>query len=60
MKRFGMLLGLLIAVLAAPAVSAQPLPCADAYAASAEELISSIRVAEMPDGTATECASDAR
>jgi hypothetical protein len=39
-------------LLAAPIATAQPLPCAHAYEASAEELISSLRVAEMPGGSA--------
>ncbi len=38
--------------LVAPSVGAQALPCADAYAESAEALISSIRVADMPESSA--------
>ena len=45
-------LALLVALLAAPMASAQALPCADAYTASAEQIISTVRVTDLPGGAA--------
>ena len=53
MNRRALLVVLAAALLVAPTIAAQALPCAEAYAAGAEELISSIRVAEIPEGSAT-------